>query len=193
MPRENKTRYALLGMLTYKPMSGYDMKKMSDHSIGHFWNENYGNIYPVLKTMEAEGLVVMSREGGEDSPAKKVYTITQQGRKEFESWLKRPALSSKLRDELLLQIFFGQWTDRSVIVEKLNAEDARCAAVIEVLEGIRAHMDSGESMDPDYPVNVREIMIRGRPYWRSTVEFGLNYYTGIRKWCAETIANFKEL
>lgn len=50
MAKVNKTKYySLLGILSNRPGSGYDIKKMCDSSIGHFWNENFGHIYPVLK------------------------------------------------------------------------------------------------------------------------------------------------
>ncbi|AKA68713.1 PadR family transcriptional regulator [Clostridium scatologenes] len=57
MAKINKTKYALLGVLTLSSGSGYDIKKFCDSSIGHFWNENYGHIYPVLKKMEEEELI----------------------------------------------------------------------------------------------------------------------------------------
>lgn len=191
MPRENKTRYALLGMLTYKPMSGYDMKKMSDHSIGHFWNENYGNIYPVLKKMEAENLVTMTREEKDGAPTRKVYTITEEGRAAFSQWLSRPPEPAILREELLLQVFFGQWTNPKLITAKIREEDERCRSIIRELEGIRDHMDSGGNIR-EVPENSRQVMREGTPYWRHTVEFGLHYYSGIRDWCAETIKALEE-
>ncbi len=51
MATTNKSRYALLGVLCMKPGSGYDIKKFCDKTISHFWNENYGHIYPVLKQL----------------------------------------------------------------------------------------------------------------------------------------------
>jgi PadR family transcriptional regulator AphA len=122
MPKENKTRYALLGMLTYRPMSGYDMKKMSDHSISHFWNENFGSIYPVLKRMESEGLVIKNRDERNDGPARNTYTITDEGRRVLTEWLERDPEPRILREELLLQVFYGQWTAPDVIVTKLKKE-----------------------------------------------------------------------
>ena len=191
MPRENKTRYALLGMLSYKPMSGYDMKKMSDHSIGHFWNENFGNIYPVLKKLEAEGLVTMIREDSDGGPSRKTYTISTDGRKTLTEWLAKPPNVSPLREELLLQIFFGQWTDPGLIVAKIQAEYERCSAIIRDLESIRDHMDSGQDID-QVPPAARKMMKEGTPYWRHTVQFGLHYYSGIRDWCAETIKELEK-
>lgn len=55
--RTSQSRFALLGLLNLGPMSGYDLKQLIGWSIGHFWREGYGQIYPTLKDLEAEGLV----------------------------------------------------------------------------------------------------------------------------------------
>ncbi|MDH3629255.1 MAG: PadR family transcriptional regulator, partial [Acidobacteriota bacterium] len=48
MPDRSSSRYAVLGILTLEPMSGYDIKKFIETSVAHFWRESYGNIYPLL-------------------------------------------------------------------------------------------------------------------------------------------------
>ncbi len=72
MPKVNKTKFAILGMLSIAPMSGYDMKKRFDSSVAHFWNENYGHIYPVLGRLEKEGLVTKKTELPQGKPLRKV-------------------------------------------------------------------------------------------------------------------------
>jgi hypothetical protein len=54
---ENRTRYAVLGALTVEPMSGYDLKRFFEQGVSFFWTESYGQIYPILKQLKAEGLV----------------------------------------------------------------------------------------------------------------------------------------
>src|SRR5258707_12735330 len=56
MAKENKSRYALLGMLSIRPGSGYDIKKFMEQSTSNFWHESYGQIYPLLKQLVDEGL-----------------------------------------------------------------------------------------------------------------------------------------
>ena len=192
MPRKNKTRYAILGMLNYMPMTGYDMKKMSDSSISHFWNENYGNIYPVLKKLEKEKLVSMIREDGNGTPARKVYTITDEGRTVFQHWLANPPDPEILRNELLLQVFFGQWTNPEIIMEKIRDEDRRCRNIITELEGIMNHLESGKSLDTASE-ELRPLLVSGTPYWKHTVTFGLHYYRGIREWCSETLKSTEKI
>ena len=46
MPRENKTKYAVLGLLTYAPLSGYDIRRIYADSLGNFWSESYGAHLP---------------------------------------------------------------------------------------------------------------------------------------------------
>ena len=60
--REVKSKYAILGMLSISPMSGYDIKKEVETSISNFWTESYGQIYPVLKSLIAEKFVTKSVE-----------------------------------------------------------------------------------------------------------------------------------
>ena len=68
MAKINKTKYAILGVLSQMSGSGYDIKKCCDTSIAYFWNENYGHIYPVLKKMEEEE----KNDSGDDPPRRNV-------------------------------------------------------------------------------------------------------------------------
>ena len=68
--RQPSTRYAILGLLSLAPMSGYEIRKVAASSIGHFWSESYGQIYPTLRKLVAAGLAKprsrrgRQREGG---------------------------------------------------------------------------------------------------------------------------------
>lgn len=66
--RESKSRYAIFGALSIEPMSGYEIQKILSHSIGHFWNEGYGQIYPTLKQLSGAGLVTSRVEAGVGRP-----------------------------------------------------------------------------------------------------------------------------
>ena len=62
------TPNALLGLLSLGPMSGYDIRQLIPQSIGHFWSESYGQIYPGLKRLAAAGLVEKKTERKKGSP-----------------------------------------------------------------------------------------------------------------------------
>ena len=56
MARKRKTWFAILGLLRWKPMSGYDIKKLVEMGLSHFWSESYGSLFPTLNALVDEGL-----------------------------------------------------------------------------------------------------------------------------------------
>jgi DNA-binding PadR family transcriptional regulator len=100
-------KHALLGLLTYRPMTGYELKQFFDVSIQHFWNAELSQIYPTLKALEENGYVEMHLEIQQNRPNRKVYEITDGGRDEFVRWVREPQMPADLRDPFLIKIFFG--------------------------------------------------------------------------------------
>src|SRR5260221_4346141 len=86
MAKENKSRYALLGMLSIRPGSGYDIKKFMEQSTSNFWHESYGQIYPLLKQLVDEGLATSHTEKQEGKPERYIYTLTNKGLEELRQW-----------------------------------------------------------------------------------------------------------
>lgn len=103
----SQTKFAVLGLLTLGPMSGYDLKKAGERSLSHFWHESYGNLYPRLAELQADGLVTARKEHRDRAPDAIVYRITPLGRREWAAWLREPAAVERVRSELLLKLFFG--------------------------------------------------------------------------------------
>src|SRR3989442_14232086 len=85
--RENTSRYAILGVLSRRAMSGYDVKKLIERSIAHFWNESYGQIYPILNRLAAEGLAERRRGRPRGRPERHGYSPTPKGPPELQRWL----------------------------------------------------------------------------------------------------------
>lgn len=148
----SQTRFAILGMLTLGPMTGYDLKKKSERSLAHFWHESYGNLYPRLAELEEAGLVRSRREAREGRPDAIMYTITARGRRELSAWLEEPAAPEKTRSELQLRIFFGAQAPLEQSIEQISAYREQQQALRETYasleEGLRAEIDAGV---PDAP------------------------------------------
>ena len=64
----NPTAYVILGMLAWRPMSGYDVKAIADRSTRFFWATSYGQIYPELQRLSEAGLVEGRGRGAGRSP-----------------------------------------------------------------------------------------------------------------------------
>lgn len=107
MATKQKTRFAILGLLSWKPMSGYDIKKLVDAGLSHFWNENYGQIYPTLESLVADKMAVKRESTPVGKRRRIVYSITRKGKRAFESWVREPTDSPIVRNELQLKFFLS--------------------------------------------------------------------------------------
>jgi DNA-binding PadR family transcriptional regulator len=77
-------------------------------STCNFWNESFGQIYPILKQLVEEGLATSHTEKQEGKPARYVYTLTDKGLEVLRHWLTEPIEHLVERNELLLKMFFGR-------------------------------------------------------------------------------------
>ncbi len=96
-------RHALLGLLDREPMHGYRVRQ---HAREHSWIYPMTNasIYPALHALEDEGFVSHQAEI-HNGRTRKVYAITDAGRRELRRWLEEPTSASpSLRDQMLLKI-----------------------------------------------------------------------------------------
>lgn len=125
MARKQRTKYAILGLLSWKPMSGYDIKKMVEVALSHFWSESYGQLFPTLGRLVEEGLATRAVDRGSGARARTVYTITAKGRREFDTWMREAADPPRVRNELQLKFFLTsrRSTDESVrLLEEYRAQ-----------------------------------------------------------------------
>jgi PadR family transcriptional regulator, regulatory protein AphA len=102
----NPTAYVILGMLAWRPMSGYDIKAIVDNSTRFFWAASYGQIYPELRRLAEAGLVKGEPESG-SGRGRTAYDLTAAGRRALRDWLSRPPETFEFRDEGLLKLFLA--------------------------------------------------------------------------------------
>jgi PadR family transcriptional regulator, regulatory protein AphA len=100
------TAFVILGMLAWRPMSGYDIKSVVDHSTRFFWAASYGQIYPELRRLAEAGLVKAKAEAG-SGRRRTTYSLTRSGRAALRDWLAKEPRTFEQRDEGLLKLFFA--------------------------------------------------------------------------------------
>jgi PadR family transcriptional regulator AphA len=180
MARENKTKYALLGMLLHGPLSGYDMKKFSDSSITHFWSENYGHIYPILKRLEKDALVKSEVVRTPGKPNRHLYTLTEKGKKVFLEWLKRPADAEIRRNEFLLKLFFAGALTVQDVIRIIEHEKIRNEKTLRIYNHI----------GQEY---IKKIDEEGtKKYAYLTLSYGKRLATARALWFEEVLQELKE-
>jgi len=173
-PRTNTSRHAILGVLSLCPMSGYDVKKLIERSIAHFWNESYGQIYPILNRLAAEGFAERRREKQRGKPDRYVYSLTAKGRQELERWLAVPARQEPARSELLLKLFLGSAGPVTDSVAQIEHYQARQREVLATYEDIERQLRKEMADHPQLPFSLL------------TLHYGQHRCRAMLAWCDES-------
>jgi len=151
---------AILGLLSYQSMTGYDLKKMFDESINNFWAASLSQIYRELCTLENKGYLTSVIEKQNDRPDKRIYDITDSGKEAFKNWITvfPEKLSKEKRDEFSLRIFFGS---------NVNKEDLKIQFVNFIKEN-QQKLDEIKSLDQvaEKYVSKMELFHGEEKYWR---------------------------
>lgn len=162
--RESRTRYVVLGMLaTGGPETGYGLRKRISGTVGHFWQESFGQLYPALRELAAQGLVQGTPTRGGPGRPGATWRITERGREELARWLRSPPAFEPKRNELLLRVFFAGAVPPEVTARNLKAVGAHLRSGLDALEAIASRWEAETRGRPD------------APYWRLTLDFGLTF------------------
>ena len=171
--------YAILGFLNYHPYTGYDLKKIFDSSVQHFWPADQSQIYRTLNRLTEQGFAQMEKVPQEDRPDRKVYHITQAGQAELLQWLSGPPPLGTPRSAPLIQVFFaGQLSDEEVL--------AKFEGFAALMRGILAQYDQV----PDHLGPFQEEIPSPREhfFWLLTLENGIRNMRANLEW-AESIVD----
>jgi len=119
MSGRSTTQFAVLGLLTIEPMSGYDLRKHFHESLSYFWSESNGQIYPTLKTLAVNRLITLASTKQTGKRPRQKYALTRAGRKQLQQWLAMPAQPQPPRNEFLLKLFLGRSAPEGAIMQHL--------------------------------------------------------------------------
>ena len=101
------TECAVLGMLTRRERSGYDLLKAIERSVGFFWAPAKSQLYALLPRLVERGLLTARRVEQVKRPDKTLYRITAAGRRALREGLEQ-APSAADRNPFDLRLFFGE-------------------------------------------------------------------------------------
>ncbi|MGD9153692.1 MAG: PadR family transcriptional regulator [Gammaproteobacteria bacterium] len=176
MSREHKTKYAILGALSVKAMSGYDIKQWVKNATGTFWAESSGQVYPELSSLLKAGLIKIDKSLSEHANrAKKLYSITKSGLDFLINWLVQPASKKVERNELRLKLFYGRLIPKENYlnhIERLKVQIKEAQAHMKIIEkNIRENLKSDDNSI----------------YWLLTLKCGFMHAKTELDWCDKVI------
>jgi DNA-binding PadR family transcriptional regulator len=165
----------VLGLLSLRPRSGYDIKTVVDRSTRFFWAASYGQIYPELRRLEQEGLIE-GEDASNGARGRRVYELTDAGREALSAWLLGSATTVELRDESLLRLFFA---DALPHEQALQLLEGRKRGHEEYLEALRAIAALPGGKDPEFVDLV--------------LNWGIDFNEWGAKWCQEQLERLRSL
>lgn len=126
------TTYAVLGLLSVRDWTTYELAKQVRRSLNWFWPRAERRLYDEPKRLVAEGLATATRETTGRRP-RTVYSITDHGRAELADWLGLPAEHPSTELPAMLKVFFADAGSLDQLAATLDGMEAEAAARLEAL------------------------------------------------------------
>jgi DNA-binding PadR family transcriptional regulator len=155
---------AILGFLIDQPMHGYELKRALSPALPPERRVNDGVLYPLLKRMEAEGLISGRVERRDGAPDRRVFHTTAAGRRAFEEWLES---SAEEHDEVAYDFMLGHpFLTKSLFFRKLSTT--------QVARKLAEQLETSETKLADFQ-RIRNGMVeRGvDPYRVAVLDLGI--------------------
>jgi DNA-binding PadR family transcriptional regulator len=172
--------HALLGLLNYKPATGYALKATFEKSINQFWNASLPQIYRTLSQMGKSGWLTFKTEHQAGKPSRKVYQLTDKGKKELRNWLYEPPEFPQTKNNMLAKLFFGNQMDKKDLAINLRMWREHYAELLQRMEkNIRPiaeqYADKIDSKDD-------------MQFWLLTADYGIRNARMIVEWCDSALS-----
>ena len=168
-------KHGLLGLLSYEPMTGYELDKEFSNSLGNFWQAKTSQIYRELDDMQKKGWLTSERVIQDDKPNKRVYSLTAEGKAKFMEWLASPEEDIKnamqVKSAFLMRIFFAGDGKREDALNMLTMYREVCLRRIRAMEEAVAATEGMKGQFPELAVYWQltamhgEIMAKARLEW----------------------------
>lgn len=131
-----RLRHAILGLLSHRPQSGYDLNRAFSSSIVYFWYADQSQIYRTLDRLETDGAISTRVIPQSGRPDRRVHSLTESGRAELDAWLASPLEPARVKDPLLARVFFAARLGHERVDELLAEAEERFRREKEALEAI---------------------------------------------------------
>ena len=185
--KDTMLKYAMLGFLSYRPMTGYDIEVWMKASTDNFWHAKLSQIYATLKKLEEDGMVTSHIEPQEGRPDRRVYVITEAGGHDLDKWLKTPIVEPVVKkDELLLKVFFGLPAGKNALLTQLRLQ----------LDLHRAKLEQYQQEAPlamQHAIDEQPDLADDAALWELTRQFGERYEAMYIRWLEDAIATIEQI
>jgi DNA-binding PadR family transcriptional regulator len=110
-------QYAILGLLSWKPSSGYELKKVFEDSPYLYWSGNNNQIYKSLLQLQTDGLIEHKTVHQDGAPSKKIYSLTGNGNAALKEWITTFSAIPEFKKPFLIQMAWADMLSRDELNE----------------------------------------------------------------------------
>ena len=166
---------AILVCLTERPMTGYELAKTFDSSIGFFWKADHQQIYRELTRLRDKGHVQAREVVQSGKPNKLVYRLTAEGKAALRHWAARPSTPPSIKDDMLVRLCALDAVDmepmRADLMARLEYHRDRLARYERVLK-------------KRFPQGAQNLADTGKLLG---LRLGLRHERAVVEWCEEAL------
>jgi PadR family transcriptional regulator AphA len=180
MPRQMNTQYALLGLLSIQPMSGYDIRCHLQESLLYFWSESDGQIYPTLNQLSAQRFITPVKQKKTGQRERQAYAVTPNGRNHLSKWLAEPPQTDPVRNAFLLKIFFSRFAPTGTSCKHIRRFRIKQEERLETFQKFRRFVHKERADHPDLR------------FWLIMLDHGVSLCRTQIRWCDRTLKTLCE-
>lgn len=134
-------KHAILGLLSVRPMSGYDLGRAFGSSVVHFWYADQSQIYRTLARLTEGALVSTEVIHQDGKPDRKVHSLTASGEAELRRWLASPLEDEQSKEPFLARLFFAAPLGRDAVLALLAERERQTGSLSDTLAAVDASGD----------------------------------------------------
>jgi PadR family transcriptional regulator, regulatory protein AphA len=138
----------ILGLLNWRPCSGYDLKRIISDSDLFYWSGNNNQIYKILLELQQAGQVTFEVQEQASLPAKKIYSITEAGRAELQNALLQQPEAPEQHKDFLIQLAWAGSLSDEVVLALLTLYEAEVTNRLELYRGQASRAEADPHRTP---------------------------------------------
>ncbi len=170
---------ALLGLIHQKPVSGYDLCKVFETTPMGFYSSSPGSIYPALKRLEKEGLLLGKVERAGSMRPRRIFELTSIGLQMLKEWASAPVTRDDLvwnKECVLLRFaFMGSLVNRDCVCRFLKQIATETDALLTELRAHHRTMQEDEKSGSVLPTG------------RLALGYGIESFRSLARWARQTL------
>jgi DNA-binding PadR family transcriptional regulator len=169
-------RHAVMAALLEGEASGYDLAKAFDASVANFWMATPQQLYRELERMQVEGLVRARIVQQERRPNKRLFSLTEAGRRVLRDFTAAALRPGAIRDELMVKVQAVDAGDAEAVRAAIEERMVWAQAKIARYERLHARLLNGRS-EEEYLAHAERVgpyltLTRGLTFERENYQWG---------------------